>query len=235
MSGKLQIADDLRDLLPPPTALQIPLRSERMRLGQRRRTGAARKRNSRIPAQRKPGNDWAAPLRVMLFGRWGSAADRPAGHLSAAAGCAERTIRRSRAVTAARSTRLSQPWHRHSRHDDAAVVEAIVAGHGLSGCGPAGGFPARSSSPMPYGSSSAAGDVGVVRTGSRNTRAMQPSAARGETKWSSSFAAVALRLQKCGGPASELARRGPRVGFRSASRRSSDTGTTRDHCWRSSL
>jgi len=60
-------------------------------------------------------------------------------------------------------------------------VEAIVAGHGVSGCGPAVGFPARSSSPMPYGSSSAAGDVGVARTGSRITRAMQPSAARGET------------------------------------------------------
>jgi len=60
-------------------------------------------------------------------------------------------------------------------------VEAIVAGHGVSGCGPAVGFPARSSSPMPYGSSSAAGDVGAARTGSRITRAMQPSAARGET------------------------------------------------------
>ncbi|MBV9416378.1 MAG: hypothetical protein JO363_15455 [Solirubrobacterales bacterium] len=34
---------------------------------------------------------------------------------------------------------------------------------------------------MPYGSSSAAGDVGVARTGSRITRAMQSSAARGET------------------------------------------------------
>jgi hypothetical protein len=34
---------------------------------------------------------------------------------------------------------------------------------------------------MPYGSSSAAGDVGVARTGSRITRAMQPSAGRGET------------------------------------------------------
>ena len=34
---------------------------------------------------------------------------------------------------------------------------------------------------MPYGSSSAAGDVGVARTGSRITRAMQPSVARGET------------------------------------------------------
>jgi hypothetical protein len=33
---------------------------------------------------------------------------------------------------------------------------------------------------MPYGSSSAAGDVGVARTGSRISPAMQPSAARGE-------------------------------------------------------
>jgi hypothetical protein len=28
---------------------------------------------------------------------------------------------------------LLQPWHRHSRHDDAAAVEAIVPGHGLGG------------------------------------------------------------------------------------------------------
>jgi hypothetical protein len=34
---------------------------------------------------------------------------------------------------------------------------------------------------MPYGSSSAAGEVGVALTGSRITRAMQPSAARGGT------------------------------------------------------
>jgi hypothetical protein len=34
---------------------------------------------------------------------------------------------------------------------------------------------------MPYGSSSAAGDVGVVRGGWRINRAMQSSAARGET------------------------------------------------------
>jgi hypothetical protein len=32
----------------------------------------------------------------------------------AAVGCAERTARRSLPVTATRSTRLSQPWHRHS-------------------------------------------------------------------------------------------------------------------------
>jgi len=34
---------------------------------------------------------------------------------------------------------------------------------------------------MLYASGSAAGDVGVARTGSRITRAMRPSAARGET------------------------------------------------------
>ncbi|MBV9197864.1 MAG: hypothetical protein JO168_27320 [Solirubrobacterales bacterium] len=34
---------------------------------------------------------------------------------------------------------------------------------------------------MPDGTSSAAGDVGVARTGSRITRAMQPSAAGDET------------------------------------------------------
>ena len=34
---------------------------------------------------------------------------------------------------------------------------------------------------MPYGSSGAAGDVGVARTSSRITRAMQPSAARDKT------------------------------------------------------
>jgi len=74
-----------------------------------------------------------------------------------------------------------QSWHRHGGHDDAAVVEAIVPGHGLSRSGPGVGFPARSRSPMPYGSGSAAGDVGVARTGSRIRRAMQRSAARGET------------------------------------------------------
>jgi hypothetical protein len=51
----------------------------------------------------------------------------------------------------------------------------------LEWVGPAVGFPARRSSPMPYGSSSASGDVGVARTGSRITLAMRPSAARGET------------------------------------------------------
>ena len=39
------------------------------------------------------------------------------------------------------SARRLLPWHRHTRHDDAAVVDAIVPGHGLSGCGPPVGFP----------------------------------------------------------------------------------------------
>jgi hypothetical protein len=60
-------------------------------------------------------------------------------------------------------------------------MEAIMPGQGLSGWGPAVGFPARSSSPMPYGSSRAEGDVGVAPAGLRIVRAMQPSAARGET------------------------------------------------------
>ena len=40
----------------------------------------------------------------------GSVTERATGHLSAAAGCAERTIRRSPAVTTTQSTRLPQPW-----------------------------------------------------------------------------------------------------------------------------
>jgi hypothetical protein len=91
-------------------------------------------------------------------------------------GC-ETTAQPGRCGSWPRKARLPLSWHRHSRHDDAAVVEAIVPGHGLSGYGSAVGFPARSGSPMPFGSSSAAGDVG----GSRITRAMQPSAVRGET------------------------------------------------------
>jgi hypothetical protein len=42
-------------------------------------------------------------------------------------GCAERTIRRSPAVTATRSTRLSHPWQRHSEPGAAARSEAVVA------------------------------------------------------------------------------------------------------------
>ena len=72
---------------------------------------------------------------------------------------------------------------------------------GLIGCRPAVGFPARSSSPMPYGSSSAAGDGGVARTGSRITRAMQPSAGARRDEWSSSRgeAVPATRRQTVGG------------------------------------
>ena len=42
---------------------------------------------------------------------WGRATERAAGHLSAATGCAERTIRRSPAVTTTQPTRLPQAWH----------------------------------------------------------------------------------------------------------------------------
>ena len=60
------------------------------------------------------------------------------------------------------------------------VTQTGAGPHGLSGCCRAVGFPRKQQSDA-YGSSSAAGDVGVARTGSRITRAMQPSAARGET------------------------------------------------------
>jgi len=46
---------------------------------------------------------------------------------------------------------------------------------------------------MPDGTSSAAGDVGVARTGSWITRAMQPSTARGETSDPRSQAATSSR------------------------------------------
>ena len=66
------------------------------------------------------------------------------------------------------------PWHRHSRHNDAAAVEAIVPRHGVGGCGPAVGFPARRSSPSPT--------AAVVRP--------VTSASRGPTRGSHGDAAV---------------------------------------------
>ncbi len=72
-------------------------------------------------------------------------------------------------------------WHRDSRHNDAAVTEAIVPGHGRVAVPRAFVFPARSSSPTPYGSSGAAGDVGVALAGLWIIGATRPSAARGET------------------------------------------------------
>jgi hypothetical protein len=135
-----------------------------------------------LPDPRTRGAFPAPPMAALGVVRRGRrTAPNRAVVLSAAASCAKRTIWRSAPITSRRPKRLPQPWHRHSRHDDAAVVQAIVPGHGLTRCDPTVGFPARSSGPMPYGSSSAAGDVGVARTGSRITRAMQPSAARGET------------------------------------------------------
>jgi hypothetical protein len=50
------------------------------------------------------------------------------------------------AVVPSVAARLLSAWHRHSRNDNAAVLEAIVPGHGLSGCGPDVGFPARQQS-----------------------------------------------------------------------------------------
>ena len=78
------------------------------------------------------------------------------------------------------SARL-HPWHRHSPHDDATVVEAIVPGHGLTGCGPAVGSPREAPVRCPTEAVARPVTVGVARTGSRITRAMQPSAARGKT------------------------------------------------------
>ena len=55
----------------------------------------------------------AAPRVVAIFPS-GGAAPRAAGRLPAAAGCAERTVRRSPAVTAAWPTQLLQPWQTSS-------------------------------------------------------------------------------------------------------------------------
>jgi hypothetical protein len=92
------------------------------------------------------------------------------------------------------------------------VVEAIVAGHGLSGCGSAVGFPARSNSPMLYGSSSAAGDVRAARAGSRIIRTMEPSAVRGETSGSRPKRHSSIRRSVRDGEAEVIGGRGvPRV------------------------
>ena len=59
--------------------------------------------------------------------RRGNGAAVAGGWLAAAAGCAERTTRRSGTVTATRSTRLPQPWQRRSEARAAARAEAVVA------------------------------------------------------------------------------------------------------------
>jgi hypothetical protein len=46
------------------------------------------------------------------------------------------TAQPGRTSSPPRPARPLLPWHRHNRHDDAAVVEAIVPGHRLRGCGP---------------------------------------------------------------------------------------------------
>jgi hypothetical protein len=64
---------------------------------------------------------------VLLVVRSGSAAPGAGGRVSAAAGCAERTIRRWMAITTTHATRLPQPWQRHSEVGAAARAEAVVA------------------------------------------------------------------------------------------------------------
>jgi hypothetical protein len=90
-------------------------------------------------------------------------------------------------------------WHRHSRHDDAAVVEAIVPGHGLSGCDPAVGFPALSS--LLCQASIANCEFGTWVGGERG----RPSSARIGSSW--------------GCYRSRAARRGPQSGLGRVGRR----------------
>jgi hypothetical protein len=52
-----------------------------------------------------------APGWLLPFARWGSAAPRAGGPVSAAAYCAERTIRRWPAITTTHARRLAQSWH----------------------------------------------------------------------------------------------------------------------------
>ena len=61
------------------------------------------------------------------FAATGSAAPRAGGRLSAAAGCAEHTVQWSPTVTTSQSTRLSEPWQRHSEAGAAARTKAVVA------------------------------------------------------------------------------------------------------------
>ena len=66
----------------------------------------------------------------------GSAAPGAGGRLSGAAGCGEHTVRWSPAVTTTQSTRLSEPWQRHSEPGPAASAEPVVAPPGTKrpGC-----------------------------------------------------------------------------------------------------
>ena len=68
----------------------------------------------------KPRRQAAAPVR-------GGATPRARGRLSAAAGCGEHTARWSPTVTTTQSTRLSEPWQRHSEARAAARAEAVAA------------------------------------------------------------------------------------------------------------
>ena len=102
----------------------------------------------------------------------GSVTERATGHLSAAAGCAERTIRRSPAVTTTQSTRLPQPWRTSS---PTPYESSSAASSRRSACASSGqcSRPPRAarrlsawqtSSPMPYRSNSAASDVSLERS-----------------------------------------------------------------------
>jgi hypothetical protein len=72
--------------------------------------------------------------RTVLLGR---ATERAAGHLSAAAGCAERTIRRSPAVTTTQSTRRSQPWQSsHATTPMLSSPPSPLHSSGPTACGP---------------------------------------------------------------------------------------------------
>ena len=71
----------------------------------------------------KPRRQAAAPVQ-------GGATPRIRGRLSAAAGCGEHTVRWSPTVTTTQSTRLSEPWQRHSEAGAAARAKAVVARSG---------------------------------------------------------------------------------------------------------
>ena len=102
----------------------------------------------------------------------------------------------------------SQAWHRHQPARRRRCGGSDRATARLSGVRSGCWLPARSGSPMAHGSSSAAGDVGVARTGSRITRRMQPSAAQAET---SGPRPLRQPSSACGPLARELEQRGMTV------------------------
>ena len=83
---------------------------------------------ARTPGVPRPVRSHVAPPRdprhrCCEIVRWGSAAPRAGGRLLVAARRAERTTRRSGAVTATRSTRLAQPWQRDSAEARGGVIQ----------------------------------------------------------------------------------------------------------------